>query len=61
MLSAAHHLHRRGITGERLRVVDAKDGPGGAWRHRWPTLTVERLNGIFALPDQQRGTVARGT
>lgn len=51
-LSVAHHLRRRGVDGDRLRVVDAEDGPGGAWRHRWPTLTVARLNGIFALPDQ---------
>lgn len=54
-LSAAHHLGQRGIDGTRLRVVDAEQGPGGAWRHRWPTLTVARLNGIFALPEQQRG------
>lgn len=56
-LSTAHHLRRRDIDGDRLRVVDAEDGPGGAWRHRWPTLTVAQLNGIFALPDQQRDDV----
>lgn len=56
-LSVAHHLQRRGISGDRLRVVDSEGGPGGAWRHRWPTLTVEQLNGIFALPDQQPGDV----
>lgn len=55
-LSTTHHLRRLGVDGGRLRVVDAEDGPGGAWRHRWPTLTVERLNGIFALPDQHDGT-----
>ncbi|MFT4837678.1 MAG: cation diffusion facilitator CzcD-associated flavoprotein CzcO [Nonlabens sp.] len=57
-LSVAHHLQRRGIDGPRLRVVDAEDGPGGAWRHRWPTLTVAALNGIFELPEQRQRAVA---
>lgn len=42
-LSAAYHLRRRAFVpvgrarpGERTFVVlDAEDGPGGAWRHRW--------------------------
>lgn len=46
-LSAAHHLHRLGL--EHL-VLDAEDGPGGAWRHRWPTLTMATVNGIRELP-----------
>ncbi|MGC5629664.1 NAD(P)-binding domain-containing protein [Georgenia sp. Z1344] len=31
-------------------VLDAEDGPGGAWRHRWPTLTMATVNGIHDLP-----------
>ncbi|MBO9523421.1 MAG: NAD(P)/FAD-dependent oxidoreductase [Nocardioidaceae bacterium] len=57
-LSAAHHLHRRGFASaltdpgaERTFVVlDAESGPGGAWRHRWESLRMETVNGIFDLP-----------
>lgn len=31
-------------------VLDAEDGPGGAWRHRWASLTMRTVNGIFDLP-----------
>ncbi|MGC5617596.1 NAD(P)-binding domain-containing protein [Georgenia sp. Z1491] len=31
-------------------VLDAEDGPGGAWRHRWHTLTMATVNGIHDLP-----------
>lgn len=47
-LSAAYHLRR---TGTDSIVLDAEDGPGGAWRHRWPTLTMATVNGITELPD----------
>lgn len=46
-LSAAYHLRRTGIS---YAVVDGERGPGGAWRHRWPTLTMARVNGITELP-----------
>lgn len=46
-LSTAHHLYRSGID---TMVVDAGDGPGGAWRHRWDTLTMAGVNGIRELP-----------
>ena len=57
-LSAAYHLQHRGFTsalddpdGTRTFVVlDANPAPGGAWQHRWPSLKVATLNGIFALP-----------
>jgi cation diffusion facilitator CzcD-associated flavoprotein CzcO len=57
-LSAAFHLRRRGFTaatddpeGERTFVVlDAAAAPGGAWQHRWPTLRMATVNGIFDLP-----------
>ena len=47
-LSAAHHLRRTGI---RHIVLDANPAPGGAWQHRWPTLTMATVNGIRELPD----------
>ena len=46
-LSAAYHLRR---TGTAHLVVDAETGPGGAWRHRWPTLAMATVNGITELP-----------
>lgn len=64
-LSAAFHLARRGFTpapaaeqtqdvpaaaGLTYAVLDAEDGPGGAWRHRWKTLLMATVNGISDLP-----------
>ncbi|MEK6309848.1 MAG: NAD(P)-binding domain-containing protein [Curtobacterium sp.] len=57
-LSAAHHLQRRGFTsaitetdGARSFVVlDADAAPGGAWQHRWESLRMATVNGIFGLP-----------
>lgn len=31
-------------------VLDAEDGPGGAWRHRWRSLRMATVNGIHDLP-----------
>ncbi|GAA1466856.1 NAD(P)-binding domain-containing protein [Microbacterium thalassium] len=64
-LSAAYHLQRRGFTsaianpgGERTYVVfDANPRPGGAWQHRWESLTMETVNGIFDLPGMALPTV----
>ncbi|QSB16645.1 NAD(P)/FAD-dependent oxidoreductase [Natronosporangium hydrolyticum] len=57
-LSAGYHLHRRGFASaltdpgaERSFVIlDAEDRPGGAWLHRWNSLTMATVNGIFDLP-----------
>ena len=50
-LSAAGELVRRGaVAGEDLLVLDAEDGPGGAWRHRWDSLTIGRAHRIADLP-----------
>ena len=59
-LSAAHHLARRGFSsalddpdGDAARtlvVLDADDRPGGAWQHRWESLRMGTVNGIFDLP-----------
>ena len=61
-LSAGHHLRRRGFVpagraaGEARSdrtfvMLDADEAPGGAWQHRWESLTMRTVNGIFALPD----------
>ncbi|MBW4720673.1 FAD-dependent oxidoreductase [Saccharothrix obliqua] len=46
-LSAAYFLARAGL--EHV-VLDAESGPGGAWRHRWPTLRMATVHGIHDLP-----------
>jgi cation diffusion facilitator CzcD-associated flavoprotein CzcO len=58
-LSAGYHLQRRGFDnaldgphGARTFVMfDADHAPGGAWQHRWESLLMETVNGIFDLPD----------
>ncbi len=57
-LSTAYHLARRGI---RHVIVDGEDGPGGAWRHRWDSLTMATVNGIFDLPGMPREEVDPAT
>ncbi|GAA5156475.1 NAD(P)-binding domain-containing protein [Nocardioides marinquilinus] len=47
-LSASYHLRRRGL--EHV-VLDADAGPGGAWQHRWDSLTMADVHGVAALPD----------
>lgn len=54
-LSAAYHLRRRGL-GEDLVVLDANPGPGGAWQHRWPSLTLGTVHGVHDLPGLRLGT-----
>jgi thioredoxin reductase len=57
-LSAAYHLTRRGFASALLEpdapqtyvVLDAETAPGGAWQHRWESLQMETINGIFDLP-----------
>lgn len=50
-LAAAHELWRRGLVpGEDFLVLDANDGPGGAWRHRWDSLALGTTHGIADLP-----------
>ncbi|WP_265446447.1 NAD(P)-binding domain-containing protein [Flexivirga meconopsidis] len=47
-LSASHHLKRLGIDHV---VLDADAGPGGAWQHRWDSLTMLDVHGVADLPD----------
>lgn len=50
-LSAAHELARRDFApGEDFLVLDGNTGPGGAWRHRWDSLTLGKAHGIADLP-----------
>ncbi len=56
-LSAAHTLVRKGLEpGTDFIVLDANEGPGGAWRHRWPSLTLGKAHGIHDLPGLELGT-----
>ncbi len=50
-LSAAGQLLRKAVhPGTGFVVLDANDGPGGAWRHRWDSLTFDAAHGIHELP-----------
>ena len=50
-LSAAYHLVRLGLVpGNDLLVLDANPAPGGAWQHRWSSLTMADVHGVAALP-----------
>lgn len=50
-LAAAYWLQRLGLpAGTGFVVLDANQGPGGAWQHRWPTLTLSTVNGVHDLP-----------
>ncbi|MGP3931755.1 FAD-dependent oxidoreductase [Nonomuraea sp. KM88] len=50
-LSSAYFLRRLGFEPV---VLDAAEGPGGAWRHRSPTLTMDKVHGVFDLPGLRR-------
>lgn len=50
-LSSAYFLRRFGLDPV---VLDAAAGPGGAWRHRSPSLTMDKVHGIFDLPGVRR-------
>ncbi|EQD86026.1 FAD-dependent pyridine nucleotide-disulfide oxidoreductase [Saccharopolyspora erythraea D] len=50
-LSSAFHLRRTGHEpGAGYVVLDDGDGPGGAWRHRWPSLRIGGAHGVHDLP-----------
>ncbi|MFD1939960.1 FAD-dependent oxidoreductase [Nonomuraea mangrovi] len=56
-LSSAYFLNRFGLDPV---VLDAAEGPGGAWRHRSPSLTMDKVHGIFDLPGVHREPSADG-
>lgn len=47
-LSASYHLQRRGMDHV---VLDANPVAGGAWQHRWDSLTMTDVHGVADLPD----------
>jgi cation diffusion facilitator CzcD-associated flavoprotein CzcO len=50
-LSAAYHLVRLGFTPyDEIVVLDRNPAPGGAWQHRWDSLTMHDVHGIANLP-----------
>lgn len=50
-LSAAYHLKKRSVKpGGGYVVLDDEHGAGGAWQHRWDSLTLSTVNGIHDLP-----------
>ena len=50
-LSSAYHLKRLGLAaGRGFVVLDQNPIPGGAWQHRWPSLTLSTVNRIHDLP-----------
>lgn len=58
-LTAAHYLAARGmLPHEDFVVLDQNEGPGGAWRHRWDSLTFEGAHAIHPLPRFPIGTVS---
>ena len=46
-LSASYHLKRLGLAHV---VLDADARPGGAWQHRWDSLTMQDVHGVADLP-----------
>ncbi|MHA2789965.1 NAD(P)-binding domain-containing protein [Corynebacterium sp. S7] len=46
-LSSSYHLQRLGISHV---VLDANAGPGGAWQHRWDSLTMNDVHDVADLP-----------
>ena len=64
-LSAAYHLQHRGYvpvtraepSDRTFVVLDAEKAPGGAWQHRWDSLKMATINGIYELPGLRVPTV----
>ncbi|MGO1545288.1 MAG: flavin-containing monooxygenase [Gulosibacter sp.] len=56
-LTAAYWLKQRGLEPWKdFVVLDRNEGPGGAWQHRWPELTLGKAHGIHDLPGLKLGT-----
>lgn len=55
-LSSAYFLMRAGLKpGRQFLVLDKNPAPGGAWQHRWPSLTLSTVNRVHDLPGMQFG------
>ena len=60
-LSAAYHLKQRGLApGRGFAVLDDAERAGGAWQHRWPSLTLSTVNRIHDLPGMPFADVVGG-
>lgn len=60
-LSTAYHLRRLGVVPVRgYVVIDAAERPGGAWQHRWPSLTLSTVNRVHDLPGMKFDEVVEG-
>ncbi|WP_049822763.1 NAD(P)-binding domain-containing protein [Arthrobacter sp. H41] len=56
-LSSAYYLLRKNLVPqEDFVVLDSNEGPGGAWRHRWPSLTFDAAHALHDLPGMPLGT-----
>jgi cation diffusion facilitator CzcD-associated flavoprotein CzcO len=50
-LSTAWALAKQGFEpGTEFVVLDAEERPGGAWQHRWPSLTIGTTHRVHDLP-----------
>jgi len=53
-LSSAYHLMKLGLRpGRNFIVLDKNEKPGGAWQHRWPSLTLSTVNRVHDLPGME--------
>lgn len=58
-LSSAYHLARLGVAPHRgFVVLDRAPAAGGAWQHRWPSLTLSTVNRLHDLPGLPFDSVA---
>ena len=61
-LSAAYHLKRRRLRSNHdFLIVDQASAPGGAWQHRWPSLTLSTVNRLHDLPGLKFSDVVEST
>jgi cation diffusion facilitator CzcD-associated flavoprotein CzcO len=61
-LSSAYHLEQRGLAPVRgFVVLDHAPSPGGAWQHRWPSLTLSTVNRIHDLPGMRFADAVQAT
>ena len=61
-LSSAYHLEQRGLAAVRgFVVLDHAPSPGGAWQHRWPSLTLSTVNRIHDLPGMRFSDAVEAT
>lgn len=60
-LAAAHSLRRHFDPESGFVVFDHNPGPGGAWQHRWPTLTFATVNRVYQLPQMSMPEPDEGT